>query len=264
MKGMKRHNNRKWKARVESLAATSLFLVIFTVSGSSSAATRTWDGGGANFNASTAANWVDNIAPAEGDAIVLNTTSHKNMTWDLDIAPASWTQAGYNGTVTVATVYNPAGFTNLKITGNCIISNGVWTHAANSGSEVNRLGATIGGDLVIGPAGAIDVTGRGYGPQQGPGQGRRDSRGGSYGGRGGEFYSQPLDCYGCIVTPTNLGSGAQSAGGGAIQISVGGSLRHEGLIASDGAVSGTSGSGDSVWLTCGSLSGAGIIRALPA
>ena len=108
------------------------------------------------------------------------------------------------------------------------------------------------------------MTGRGYGPQQGPGQGRRDSRGGSYGGRGGEFYSQPLDCYGCIVTPTNLGSGAQSAGGGAIQISVGGSLRHEGLIASDGAVSGTSGSGDSVWLTCGSLSGAGIIRALPA
>ena len=261
---MKRHNDRKWKARVESLAATSLFLVIFTVSGSSSGATRTWDGGGANSNASTAANWSDDTMPVTGDAIVLDTTTHKSMKWDLDISVASWRQVGYTGTVEVATVYPGQGaFTNFTILGDCIISNGVWTHANNSGSEVNRLGATIGGDLIIGPAGAINVTGRGYGPQQGPGQGR-DSRGGSYGGRGGEFYSQPLDCYGCIVTPTNLGSGAQSAGGGAIQISVGGSLRNEGLIASDGAVSGTSGSGGSVWLTCGSLSGAGIIRALPA
>ena len=188
---MKRHNDRKWKARVESLAATSLFLVIFTVSGSSSGATRTWDGGGANSNASTAANWSDDTMPVTGDAIVLDTTTHKSMKWDLDISVASWRQVGYTGTVEVATVYPGQGaFTNFTILGDCIISNGVWTHAANSGSEVNRLCVTILGNLITGPDGAIDVIEKGYVGRTGPGYT------GSHGGRGVGWGNLGGLCYG--------------------------------------------------------------------
>ena len=120
-----------------------------------SAAICTWDGGGANELASNRTYWSGDIAPVAGDHIVLNTTSHKSMTWNMtNMTVASWTQDGYNGTVTVATVYGPAGFTNLNITGNCIISNGMWTHSGPQNPETYRLRATIGGDLIIGPAGA--------------------------------------------------------------------------------------------------------------
>ena len=76
---------------------------------------RTWDGGGANALASTPANWVEDTAPVAGDDIILNTTSHKNMTWDLGVDAGSWTQAEYTGTVTIATVCGASGFTNSTL-----------------------------------------------------------------------------------------------------------------------------------------------------
>ena len=146
-------------------------LLLCFLPGALSAVTRTWDGGGANELASNRTNWSGDVAPVAGDHIVLNTTSHKSMTWNMaNMTVASWTQAGYNGTVTVATVYNPAGFTNLNITGNCIISNGMWTHSGPQNPETYRLRATIGGDLIIGPAGAINVSSKGYPTRSGPGQ----------------------------------------------------------------------------------------------
>ena len=137
------------------------------------AAPYTWDGGGGNNNASTPANWVGDAAPSAGDDIILDATTNKDMTWDA-AAPssvASWTQVGYTGAVTFATVYGASGFTNFEITGNCVVSNGTWTHPANAGAEVSRLRVAVGGTFEIGPAGRIDVTGRGYGSSSGPGKG---------------------------------------------------------------------------------------------
>ena len=157
-------------------------LLLCCLPGALSAVTRTWDGGGANELASNRTNWSGDVAPVAGDDIVLDATSHKSMTWNMtNMTVASWTQAGYNGTVTVATVYNPAGFTNLNITGNCTISNGLLTHAANATSEVSRLRVTIGGNLVVGSSGAINVTARGYAPGRGPGtDGGGQQRGGRF------------------------------------------------------------------------------------
>ncbi|NLE66459.1 MAG: hypothetical protein GX608_03465, partial [Lentisphaerae bacterium] len=147
-----------------------------------SAAARTWTGAGANGLATTPANW-GGTAPQAGDDIVLDAGSHSNMTWNMtNLVIGSWSQIGYRGTVTVATVYGPAGFTNLTITGNCTISNGVWTHAANSGGETNRLRVSINGNLVVGPDGAINATGKGYASQKGPGRGNSGC-GAGYGGR---------------------------------------------------------------------------------
>jgi len=225
---------------------------------------RTWGGGGVNAVASNPTNWVGRVAPTAGDNIYLDTTTNKNMTWDLNIPVQSWTQVGYAGTVTVATVYGTTGFTNFNITGNCVISNGVWTHMANPSVnyESNRLNATIGGDLIIGSNAAIDVTGKGYAAGYGPGftvSVANSAAGGSYGGYG--YIGGP--CYGSITAPTNLGSGGSSSGGGAIQLTVAGNLRNDGLISAKGQNPGNinAGSGGSIYLITGTLTGSGTIQA---
>ena len=222
----------------------------------------TWDGGGANSNASLAANWVGDTAPIANDDVVLNTTSHKNMTWDLNISLSGWSQIGYTGKVSVATVYGTSGFTNFNITGDCTISNGVWTQIANPNVnyESNRLSATIGGNLTLGSNASIDVKGKGYANSQGPGSGAS----GGYGGRAKIPWNitQAGWCYGSITAPTNLGSGGGSAGGGAILLRVSGTLRNEGLICADGAAAAYyTGSGGSVYLVAGAITGGGVIRA---
>jgi len=77
-----------------------------------------WSGGGG-----------DGGAPAAGDHVVIRAG---NLSWT-DTLPdtvASWVQEdGYTNTVTFETKYPGIGtFTNFTITGDCVISNGVWTH----------------------------------------------------------------------------------------------------------------------------------------
>ena len=224
------------------------------------AADRTWDGGGANALASNPTNWVGDVAPTNGDVVILDGTTNKNMTWDLNREMGSWVQVGYAGTVTVATVYGTTGFTNLSITGDCTISNGVWTHIINPSVnyESNRLSVTIGGNLIVGSNAAIDVTGRGYANSKGPGTGSA----GSYGGRGDPGQGSG-PCYGSIIAPTNLGSGGSSTwGGGAIRLRVGGIIRNDGLLCANGGPSVYyTGSGGSIYLLAGALTGGGAIQA---
>ena len=115
-----------------------------------------WTGAGADNLASTAANWSGGVAPAANDAVVLDAATGKAMTWDLDIPLASWTQDGYTGTVTIATVYGGTGFTNLVVDGNVVLNSGTWTHQDNAKVATYRLRATIGGSLTIGEEAAID------------------------------------------------------------------------------------------------------------
>ncbi len=228
--------------------------------------TNTWGGGGADALASNPTNWTGGAVPLAGDAILLNATTNKNMTWNLNIPVQSWMQIGYAGTVTIATVYGPAGFTNLDILGDCTISNGVWTHSANGATEVYRLKATIGGNLNVGTNGVIDVTAKGY-PDNGPGGANGKNAGGSYGGKAGEQFGVSGACYGSIVAPTNLGSagnysGTHFAGGGAIWLNVAGRLNNGGVICADGKYAWIgSGSGGSIYISAGLLTGAGVIRA---
>jgi len=222
---------------------------------------RTWEGGGVNALASNPTNWAGDVVPGPGDDIMLDTTTHKNMTWDLNISVQSWTQVGYTGTVTIATVYGVTGFRNLNIVGNCVMSNGVWTQSANPAVnyESNRLCVTIGGDLLVGTNAAIDVTGKGFTSTRGPG----GWDGGCYGGCGATYRSTSSGpCYGSIVAPTDLGSGGDwTSAGGAILLTVGGMIRNDGNICAVGGAGSWSGSGGSIWLSSGTLLGSGVISA---
>ncbi len=233
------------------------------------AAVCTWNGAGADSLASTPANWVASIAPtATVDEVLLDGTSGKPVTWNLTNTVAAWTQAStFTGTVTIATTY-AAPFTNLHILGNCTLNRGTWNHNLNAGSEISRLHVTVGGDFTQGTGATINVNGRGYGPGQGPGRGESGNNNtrpaASYGGLGGNSLNPGFPyfpTYGDIYNPTNLGSGAYSAGGGAVRLIVKGTATINGTISSSRNLTPNlaEGSGGSIWITTAALSGTGLL-----
>jgi|GEM_PF-4517053 len=148
----------------------------------------------------------------------------------------------------------------------------------------------VGGDAFIDANSVINANGKGYGSASGPGAGSSRSGGTShayaggagYGGNGGvssQVAGGPV--YGSIRQPAELGSGGGwgrisgagtaegGSGGGKLLVIVGGTLRIDGSIAADGRNGGQKrfvskgggggGSGGSIWLTVGSLTGSGTI-----
>ncbi|NLB55672.1 MAG: hypothetical protein GX811_07915, partial [Lentisphaerae bacterium] len=259
-----------------------LFLIslgLFIGMSDACAAQRIWTGGGADELASNPANWSGNVAPVSGDDIVLSSSSHEDLVWDLNIELLSWTQDEYEGTVTIRTVYPGQGdFTGLTILNDCLINSGTWTHPANPSTvtdvdnELYRLNVTVGGNFQIGVDGCIDLTGKGYAAARGPGRGG-NAYGGTYGGRGQESPANSGDpCYGSIHKPVNLGSGGNNdAGGGAMLLNIQGNFVNNGSIIAEGAsrmdeglahgAAQRVGSGGSVFITSGYISGTGVIQA---
>jgi hypothetical protein len=160
-----------------------------------------------------------------------------------------------------------------------VMSGGQITHYP--GEEVDLI---VAGDVVIDAGGQIDVNGKGYINEQGPGAGtgdRTDSNGGggggAYGGNGGNPESPYAGgiAYGSITEPVDLGSGGGDGyagiggyGGGRIKIIAGGTFTNNGSISADG-VSGSydyrgasgGGSGGSIWIDSGTFAGSGLISA---
>ncbi len=151
---------------------------------------------------------------------------------------------------------------------------GVLTQTGGSG--VTDLTVTF--DVMIqGPDGAmvgskIDVRGKGYSSEQGPGAGQSApffGAGGGYGGRGGS----PFEAVGgsAYTAFPALGSGGGrggsspgGSGGGAIRLDVSGTLTVSGSILADGGdgqLDGGAGSGGSIWLEVGTLAGDGTVSA---
>ncbi len=136
---------------------------------------------------------------------------------------------------------------------------------------------TVSNNATIESNGMINVDAKSIsGPGTGIFTGCAAGGGGSYGGYGGSSVcgSSSGQLYGSVVQPTSFGSpgtfsgngGRQPArGGGAIQLTVGGTLSLAGNISADGepaTIAGTgAGSGGSVWLTVGTLLGGGTISA---
>ena len=123
-----------------------------------------------------------------------------------------------------------------------------------------NLVVSCGGNMSIEKNGAVEADGKGNATDGRIGKNQSCA---SYGGRGGMTFSGL--CYGNIREPSNLGSlggGSGGKGGGAIRLTVAGILRVDGRIGSNGTYSSNGGSGGSVWLTTGSLVGAGLITAL--
>jgi hypothetical protein len=215
----------------------------------------------ADGNASVTTNWNPNGPFAVGDTAYFDGVKDWNCNWNVDIALGAWIQdAGYSGTVTIATVYSGA-FDTLEITGNCTINGGSWTHTANTSAETYRLCVKVGGDLTVGSGGSINVSARGYNNNNGPG-GSPDQPA-SYGGHGGCADGQtPPATYGSFSAPVDLGSSLSVAGGGAVALKVSGSTTVTGSIIANGdSANLVTGTGGSVLITTATISGGGTISA---
>ncbi|MFH1845345.1 MAG: hypothetical protein ABIF77_19345, partial [bacterium] len=159
-----------------------------------------------------------------------------------------------------------------------IINAGVLTHS----SGVAGFDLTITDDLTVDSGGSISANGKGYGERSGPGAGGSTvalyagAGGGGYGGRGG-VGNQGVSGgspYGSVTEPVNMGSGggrhtyhdqAGGAGGGALVLTVNGTLQVEGSVTANGAdgscCRGGGGSGGSIYVTASALAGQGTISA---
>ncbi len=143
-------------------------------------------------------------------------------------------------------------------------SGGTITHDGNTTSETNRLNLNVTNNLDIQSGGSINVQGKGYSAGNGPGKPISGNAGGSYGGYG---YGNSGPVYGSYTQPNNLGSGgSSSAGGGAVKLTVGGTLTVNGSINANGQPfswwnTSATGSGGSVWINTVILEGNGAIEA---
>ena len=168
----------------------------------------------------------------------------------------------------VLTVNGDHAFNSLRAVGG-----GVVTHAG--GNTNNRLNLMISQDVYVDATGAIDVSGSGFGTSSGSGGATNSGAGGGYGGVGGSGSGGAGGlAYGSITAPADLGSGggpgymsSGGSGGGTIWLTVGGTLRMDGLLAANGVGCpsdfkyGGGGSGGSIYLTAATVSGSGVIRA---
>ena len=246
-----------------------------TVSGTAApAGTNTWLGG----TPTLASSWSSGHVPTNTDSILLGGWGAQgDLTWDSTMAHtvASWTQAtNYTNTVTLMTTFPGYStvFTNLTVTGDMTVNGGVWCHGANSTLEAYRLALTVGGNLTIGSNALFNLSGLGYFVNNGPGTGTgSNGRGGSHGGKGGFNAATPGPTYGSVFAPVDLGTGGgelplaiTNYGGGAGWINVGGTASVNGVIAANGlglCNTGGGGSGGSIYLRAGNLSGGGVVCA---
>ena len=243
----------------------SLYVVCM---GNTSPTKNYWVGSG---NWSTATNWSLGHAPLAGEDVEFDFRGPEGCTADVvnaDLGTFTFS-AGYTGTVTCLTKYPGQGsFTNLSIAGDCAINGGILTHLTNSGgeAEADRLALSVGGNLTVGPGGAINVDQKGFDIGKGPATGGAGSAnsGASHGGLAGmgsaSIAIKPT-C-GALAYPVNLGSGASARGGGAVFLNVTGTTRVDGVISAKGScVLYTGSAGGSVLIQTAAMEGTGVIDA---
>ncbi len=246
-----------------ALAAAGLF-------GSARAQINTTTGSSTNWSANAA--WTLNHPPTVDESAVI---AH-----NLTVVAAPGTIGALTvqaGKILTFATWNDA----LAVTGAVSIA-GTVTHATQSDAAAPWVPTARVfiecNEMEITASGKIDVTGKGYqpddaSPTRGPGGGLRVDvwgGGGSYGGLGGA--NTAASVYGDAAAPTDPGSaGARSAwaagnaGGGAVRLIVTNRLTLSGSILANGNTGGSSrtggGSGGAVYVTCGFLAGSGVLQA---
>ncbi|MDB6121365.1 MAG: hypothetical protein JWQ71_358 [Pedosphaera sp.] len=171
-----------------------------------------------------------------------------------------------------------AGMTGSQTLGNLVVASN--STVIYSNSFVTGATFLVTGNATIQAGGRIISDGSGSAAGQGQGAGKQGSfppsgGGGSYGGYGSTSKTGGGTgaTYGLMSQPTDFGSGGYGypsvvyggAGGGAIHLSVTGTLTVDGRISSDGGTASTQysggGAGGSLWLSAGRLAGNGVISA---
>ncbi|MFC1645065.1 beta strand repeat-containing protein [Patescibacteria group bacterium] len=249
--------------------------LIFITSSNAQAATITWDGSD-SVDWATGANWVGDAAPASGDDAVIDGSYTNAPTLDLSGGTTTINSLSVGSTsASVLTFSNGNSSTNKLVVTNDITigANGTLTHTANSTLETHTMHIEAA-NINVNSGGLIDVDSKGYTYNNGPGAGNDDvygTGGGAYGGHGGDYSTSVLggSAYGSIKTPVNIGSGggdgAGGHGGGAVKLTISGTLTVAGDITSNGGdatdVDGGGGAGGSILINTGTLSGSGNITA---
>ena len=251
-----------------------------------SAGVKTWQTAGTG-DWFTAANWVGNVAPIDGDDVMITNVSAavilsnatptlSSLTLSRTLVFTNWSSALNATVVTVQSngmVTLPSAFTNN------MMSNNVYIVCSNvtidAGGAINVDGK--------GFAGGTTNNSPGFGAGGGsPGGGQTASGGGGYGGTGGsgQFSSAPGGpTNGSVSAPLDPGSGgggslksygpgisSGSPGGGAVRIAATGRVTINGIISATGSNKtnyGASGSGGGIYITCNVFGGSsnGVISA---
>ncbi len=140
-----------------------------------------------------------------------------------------------------------------------VINGGRIVHDLASGTNVNRM-VLNAESVTIDETSMIDVSGKGC-----VDSGLGNYVGGSHGGRGGDYRTNPSrPCFGDFREPADYGGGSMGSCGGGIVKIVAGTLRVDGAIVADGVMTDASAGGSaggSIWLDVGRLEGDGQIRA---
>ncbi|MEK9156401.1 MAG: hypothetical protein AAB360_03860, partial [Patescibacteria group bacterium] len=169
---------------------------------------------------------------------------------------------GSGGKLTQTSTNALSGLTSLTIN-----SGGILDHIENTTSELYKINLTVT-NLTVNSGGAINVNALGYALQEGPGEPSAVQAGAGYGGRGGAASGGPA--YGSSTMSVNLGSGGvgssgrDGAGGGAVKLTVTGTLTlNEGgsITANGDDASWGGGSGGSIFIVTNTITGAGNITA---
>lgn len=266
-----------------TLIATAVAFFIYTTP--THAATRTWSGA-VSTSWGVNGNWVEGTAPTSVDDVVINGSYTNAPTLDLSGGATTTNSLSLGSSALSTLTFSNAATSTEKrliVTNNVTIGAlGTTTHTANTSSQAHIVYMDIGGDLTVDSGGKIDVTGRGYTYDAGPGTGGQvwtaSAGGAGYGGRGGSAWSDAAGgaAYGSTTQPTDLGSGGASnvanglyggAGGGVIKLTVAGTATINGQVLATGRNgSGTTnggggGSGGSILLNAGTVTGSGGISA---
>ena len=262
-------------------ATTSVAVGAPNVNWSFNGAQRTWTGGAGTSDFATAENWSGSTVPGAEDTVIIPSgatvvAAEKVEFYSLfmDGGTATFAQGlALGGGMDIASGATLQLDRPSSVAGSATFRSGsTLTHGANvtanlKAGETNSVDLTVGANLTIEADAVVKVAGKGFpggvAPDWGAGSSVSGS-GGSHGGHGSDAVSpnSSRPAYGSIKRPVMLGGGgASTAGGGAVKLTVAGTLRLDGKIDAEGGYYGGqySGAGGSVWVTCGTLAGAGWI-----
>lgn len=247
------------------------------------AATIFWDGGGDGTSWSNALNWNTDVVPSPTDEVLIDTASTVNITDPITVTSLTLGKSDGSAATVLQFSYDAVTLGALTITGSEFRLNpgAIVRHVDYNGVNPAKVNIDVqtGNALILG---SINVDARGYRAGDGPGQGTDGGDGGggaAYGGNGGraqQGYAGGTG-YGVYTLPTEFGSGGGNRsgyastgghGGGVVKLSVGGTLTVTGTITADGNVGANSGdrkpgggSGGSILITTGTITGNGIVKA---
>jgi hypothetical protein len=253
----------------------------FTTSGTDQSQFSIADGG--TFVPTGYTSWTFNGFDVEhdGEISVVTDLTVQDSFYEYDTDTASYTTGNLNlldvATSAIFELENSSAFNATTIT---VQDTGELTHQVNEATHVHDAEISVT-TLTINSGGAVHADAKGFQHDAGTGTSGQASYtngngGAGHGGYGGNGEIAGGASYGSVTQPVTLGSGAglqaynnsaedSAFGGGALKITVSGTLTNNGRISADGGQGPVNenggGAGGSVWIDANTLSGGGIIRA---